>query len=124
VPGGQAAGFQGGSIYGSAGTGAHVVRGDALYAYWAAGGTTGVLGFPTADTAPVSGNGLSGFVTRFQNGSIYGASSTGTRVVRSAVDGPYRTAGGPGSSYGWPTSDSYGAGGGLRNDFQSGQITG
>jgi uncharacterized protein with LGFP repeats len=124
VTGGQAAALQAGSIYWSAGTGAHVVRGEALFAYWGAGAITGVLGFPTADTTAVTGGGLTGTVTAFQNGSIYATSTTGARVVRAVVDGPYRTAGGPGSAYGWPTSSSYPFGGGFRNDFQSGQITG
>jgi uncharacterized protein with LGFP repeats len=124
VTGGQAAALQAGSIYWSAGTGAHVVRGDALYAYWGAGSITGVLGFPTADTTTVPGAGSPGTVTAFQRGSIYAATATGARVVRAAVDGPYRTAGGPASGYGWPTSDSYPVAGGFRNDFQSGQITG
>ena len=68
VTGGQAAALQGGSIYWSAGTGAHVVRGEALFAYWGAGAITGVLGFPTADTTAVTGAGLTGTVTAFQNG--------------------------------------------------------
>jgi uncharacterized protein with LGFP repeats len=124
VTGGQAAALQAGSIYWSAGTGAHVVRGEALFAYWGVGAITGVLGFPTADTTAVTGGGLTGTVTAFQNGSIYATATTGARVVRAVVDGPYRTAGGPGSAYGWPTSSSYPFGGGFRNDFQSGQITG
>jgi uncharacterized protein with LGFP repeats len=123
VTGGQAAALQVASIYASAGTGAHVVRGPALTAYWAAGSVTGPLGFPTASTSALSAGGVAGDVTAFSGGSIY-ATAGGAWVVRSAVDTQYRAAGGPASSYGWPTSNTYAVTGGVRNDFQSGQITG
>ncbi|MFP5373057.1 MAG: hypothetical protein ACLGI3_20260 [Actinomycetes bacterium] len=124
VTGGQAAALQAGSIYWSSGTGAHVVRGSALSAYWAAGSVTGQLGFPTAGTSPLTAGGLRGDVTGFQGGSIFATATTGAKVVRSAVDSQYRAAGGPASTYGWPTSDTYDVPGGVRNDFQSGQMTG
>ncbi|WP_167761722.1 hypothetical protein [Blastococcus sp. CT_GayMR19] len=124
VTGGEAAALQHASIYSSAGTGAHVVRSVALPAFWGAGGVTGPLGFPTVDTATAAGVGSTGTVTTFQGGSIYGSSSTGVRFVLTAVDTQYRAAGGPASSYGWPTSNTYAVTGGVRNDFQSGQITG
>jgi uncharacterized protein with LGFP repeats len=124
VTGGQAAALQVASIYWSPGTGAHVVRGSALHAYWAAGSVTGQLGFPTASTSALAAGGLAGDVTAFRGGSIYSTATTGARVVLSAVDSQYRAAGGPASSYGWPTSHTYVVTGGVRNDFQSGQITG
>ena len=122
VTGGTAAAFQDGSIYASAGNGAHVVRGAIRTAYWASGSITGPLGFPTAGTVAATGNGQTGSVAAFQHGSIY-ASTAGARIVLAAVDTPYRAAGGPASGYGWPTSNTYAVTGGVRNDFQSGQIT-
>jgi uncharacterized protein with LGFP repeats len=124
VTGGEAAAFQYGSIYSSPGPGAHAVWGPARAAWWAKGGITGPLGFPTADTTEVTVNGVPGTITGFQHGSVYTSPSTGARVVMAAVDSKYRAAGGPASSYGWPTSDTYAVTGGVRNDFQSGQITG
>ncbi|MEI4272298.1 N-acetylmuramoyl-L-alanine amidase, partial [Klenkia sp. LSe6-5] len=67
VPGGGFTAFEGGSVYRSAATGAHAVRGG-IYEAWARlGYETGVLGFPTADEVPVAG----GFVSTFQGGSIF-----------------------------------------------------
>jgi uncharacterized protein with LGFP repeats len=123
VTGGAAAAFQDGSIYWSAGTGAHLVRGQVRSAYWASGSVTGPLGFPTAGTVAATGNGQTGSVAAFQRGSIY-VSTAGARIVLAAVDTQYRAAGGPASGYGWPTSNTYAVTGGVRNDFQSGQITG
>ena len=123
VTGGMAAAFQDGSIYWSAGTGAHLVRGQVRSAYWASGSVTGPLGFPTAGTVAATGNGQTGSVAAFQRGSIY-VSTAGARIVLAAVDTQYRAAGGPASGYGWPTSNTYAVTGGVRNDFQSGQITG
>jgi uncharacterized protein with LGFP repeats len=123
VTGGTAAAFQDGSIYASPGNGAHLVRGAIRTAYWASGAITGPLGFPTAGTVAATGNGQTGSVAAFQRGSIY-ASTAGARIVLTAVDTQYRAAGGPTSGYGWPTSNTYSVTGGVRNDFQSGQITG
>ena len=123
VTGGMAAAFQDGSIYWSAGTGAHLVRGQVRSAYWASGSVTRPLGFPTAGTVAATGNGQTGSVAAFQRGSIY-VSTAGARIVLAAVDTQYRAAGGPASGYGWPTSNTYAVTGGVRNDFQSGQITG
>ena len=123
VTGGMAAAFQDGSIYWSAGTGAHLVRGQVRSAYWASGSITRPLGFPAAGTVAATGNGQTGSVAAFQRGSIY-VSTAGARIVLAAVDTQYRAAGGPASGYGWPTSNTYAVTGGVRNDFQSGQITG
>jgi uncharacterized protein with LGFP repeats len=124
VTGGQVAGLQYATVYSSPGTGAHVVWGAGRQAWWASGELAGPLGFPTSDTTELTVNGVTGTVTSFQHGSVYSSPSTGGRVVLSAVDSQYRTAGGPASSYGWPTSNTYAVTGGVRNDFQSGQITG
>jgi uncharacterized protein with LGFP repeats len=125
VPGGEAVGLQYATIYSSPGTGPHLVWGETRRAWWAGGELTGPLGFPTSDTTVVTANGEIGTVTAFERGTIYASASTGGgRVVKSPVDIQYRAAGGPASSYGWPTSNTYAVPGGVRNDFQSGQITG
>jgi uncharacterized protein with LGFP repeats len=124
VTGGSAAAFQDGSVYARTGQAGHVIRGAVRTAYWNAGSVTGPLGFPISAATPVSGNGATGTVTSFENGSIYWSTGTGARFVLAAVDSQYRAAGGPASSYGWPTSNSYAVTGGVRNDFQTGSITG
>ncbi|TFV59585.1 hypothetical protein E4P41_11370, partial [Geodermatophilus sp. DF01-2] len=116
--------FQHGSVYWSAGTGAHAVTGAALPAYWARGSITGPLGFPTGDTTLLEAGGTAETETGFSGGSIYTTPGGGARLVLAAVDVQYRAAGGPSSAYGWPVSDSYRVSGGVRNDFENGQITG
>ena len=123
VPGGTAAAFQDGSIYASAGNGAHVVRGAIRTAYWASGAITGPLGFPTAGTVerpPATGRRAASLPSS-TGPSTPPAPAPGSSWRR--VDTPYRAAGGPASGYGWPTSNTYAVTGGVRNDFQSGQIT-
>jgi uncharacterized protein with LGFP repeats len=125
VTGGTAVALQKASIYSSPGTGAHTVHGAVRTAWWARGGITGPLGFPTSDVTAASGaDGTTGFVGNFSGGAIYWSSATGPRLVQGNVLTTYRSAGGPASAYGWPVTDTYAVPGGSRNDFQSGQITG
>ncbi|TQN41519.1 uncharacterized protein with LGFP repeats [Blastococcus colisei] len=125
VTGGTALAAQKVSIYSSAATGTHSVYGALRTAWWATGGITGPLGFPTTDVTTVAGTaGTTGLVVDFSGGAVYWSEATGARVVTSAVLSTYRSAGGPASTYGWPVSDTYAVPGGSRNDFQDGQITG
>jgi len=74
--------FSGGSIYFSAATGAHDVRG-AIRQRWAELGWENGLGFPTSgDTRTPNG---AGWFTAFQGGSIYSSPATGTHEVRGAI---------------------------------------
>jgi len=70
---GTAVAFTNGTIYSSPSTGAHVVRGEILRAYLAAGGPTGELGFPTGEQTE-SGGGPTvsggGWTSPFQNGTV------------------------------------------------------
>ncbi|MGZ4545027.1 MAG: hypothetical protein ACXVXT_06505 [Blastococcus sp.] len=74
---GRYAKFQGGSIYWSPTTGAHVVRGAFLTAWAATGYQQGYLGYPIKDAYAVSG----GSRVDFQHGSITVATSTGKATV-------------------------------------------
>ena len=56
VPGGTRARFQGGFIYRSAGTGAHVLFGHVLAYYLDQGGAAGGLRFPTSDVMKAGGS--------------------------------------------------------------------
>jgi uncharacterized protein with LGFP repeats len=75
---GRFAHFQGGSVYWSQATGAHVVRSAVLGAWAATGWEQGWLGYPTGDLVRVSG----GSRQQFQRGRIDVSSATGVaRVV-------------------------------------------
>jgi uncharacterized protein with LGFP repeats len=95
--------LQGGVIYWSARTGAHVVRGAILDRWRSLGAQTGVLGYPTGDDVAVPG----GFRTDFAGGSIYWSAATGPQMVRGAILQRYVTAGGP-ASLGFPIADDGG----------------
>ncbi|MGY1774215.1 LGFP repeat-containing protein, partial [Blastococcus sp. SYSU D00813] len=71
--------FQGGSVYSSATTGAHVVPATVRTRWQAAGWERGALGYPTADQ--VCGLRDGGCYQSFQGGTVYTSAATGTRVV-------------------------------------------
>ena len=118
VPGGFAAAFQGGSVYESTATGAHVVRGPVRAAWWGTGGIAGPLGFPTGDTTDVAG----GATTAFTGGSVFWSEATGAHVLRGGVLTAFLAAGGPGGTLGFPISDHAAVPGGFAAAFQGGSV--
>jgi hypothetical protein len=132
VPGARMVTFQGGAIYWSQSTGAHVVYGaiGAEYAATAqktdAYGTVvqGILGLPTSDEMNVQG--VAGArMNTFQGGTVYwsgGPTGTGAHVVYGAIGAKYASLGGP-AAYGLPTSDEAdvrGVPGARMNTFERG----
>jgi uncharacterized protein with LGFP repeats len=110
--------FQGGSVYWSAATGAHVVRG-AIRDRWAANGwETGSLGYPTTDEVGLAG----GAVTHFQGGSVYWSPAGGAHAVRGAIRDRWASLGWQDSRLGYPRSEEYAVPGGVRSDFAGGSI--
>lgn len=80
---------------------------------------SGQPGYPTSDTAPVSG----GYNTSFQGGQITYSTATGAHDIRGALATKYDALGGPAGFLGFATSDNAGAaGGGYYSNFQGGQI--
>jgi uncharacterized protein with LGFP repeats len=78
IAGGAVNRFQSGDIYSSTPTGAHVVlRGGIRNRWLALGGARGRLGFPRTDRLVTS----SGFVMRFQGGTITWLRATGSTKV-------------------------------------------
>ena len=75
---GQYARFQGGAIYWSPSTGAHVVAGSFLTAYTGAGAERGRLGYPRTDAYAVSG----GTWQDFQHGRIARSTASGRTWVQ------------------------------------------
>lgn len=73
--------FEGGSIYWTPATGAHVVLG-AIRDTWAnQGWETGALGYPLTDEEVTPDTGGAGRFSRFQGGTIFWTPDGGTRVV-------------------------------------------
>ena len=116
--GGAKAELQGGAIYWSSVTGAHVVRGDILARWRQLGAETGRLGYPTGDDAAVPG----GYRTDFRGGTIWWSPTTGPRVVERPAAKAYADLGGPTSYLGFPTRDTRAVAGGRRTDFQGGYL--
>ena len=106
--GGARAELQGGAVYWSSATGAHVVRGDILATWRQWGAESGGLGYPTGDDAAAP-NG--GYLTTFRGGTVWWSPDTGARVMRGAVLERYVAVGGP-AALGYPTADDGAAPGG------------
>jgi uncharacterized protein with LGFP repeats len=66
VPGGRFSAFDGGAIYWTPETGAHVIWGGIRESWEGAGGPAGALGYPTTDEQIIPG----GWKSEFQHGSI------------------------------------------------------
>ncbi|MGY1662200.1 N-acetylmuramoyl-L-alanine amidase [Geodermatophilus sp. SYSU D00705] len=118
--GGAFAHFQGGSVYWSPGSGAHVISGPVRDRWAAAGWEAGVLGYPTTDVQSLPGGGR--FV-HFQRGSIYWTPATGARLLTGAVRDRWAAAGWETGPLGYPTTDvTTLAAGGAFAHFQGGSI--
>ncbi|WP_448617629.1 N-acetylmuramoyl-L-alanine amidase [Geodermatophilus sp. URMC 65] len=113
--------FQGGDVYWSPTTGTHIVRGDILAAYHAAGGATGSLGFPTTSDAPTPDG--RGYFVRFQGGDIYWSQATGARIlVLGSIRRTWLAAGGTAGYLGFPTTNEGPVGTGASARFQGGDL--
>ncbi|PPK97772.1 LGFP repeat-containing protein [Kineococcus xinjiangensis] len=117
--GGAYSHFQGGSIYWSPATGAHVVRGAIRDKWSALGWERSFLGFPTTSEIPLP----RGAFNHFQGGSIYWSAATGAKSVRGAIRDAWAAQGWENGRLGYPTSDEYDVSGGRRSDFQGGSLT-
>ncbi|GAB7192227.1 hypothetical protein NUM3379_29360 [Kineococcus sp. NUM-3379] len=110
--------YQNGSIYWSAATGAHIVKG-AIRDRWASlGWESSYLGYPTRDEGPAAG----GFYSHFQGGSIYWSPRTGAQVVRGVIRDRWAALGWERSPLGYPTTGEISLPGGAFNHFQGGSI--
>jgi uncharacterized protein with LGFP repeats len=114
--------FEGGSVYWTRATGAHLLRGEVLATWAARGWENGVLRYPTTDvTATPDGRGTYAY---FQGGAVYAGSTGGARVLRGPVLDAWARTGWEQGRLGWPTSDTVPASdGGTRTEFERGSIT-
>ncbi|MFB8386182.1 hypothetical protein ACFC3F_03470 [Microbacterium sp. NPDC055910] len=90
--GGSAQTFAGGTIYASA-AGAFAVRGGLRAAYFANGGGTGTLGWPTSDMTCASSSACQ---QDFQGGTLFWT-PTGSRIGDTAIEAAYAANGGAAS---------------------------
>jgi uncharacterized protein with LGFP repeats len=116
VPGGTAQAFAGGSVYAKDNQPGFAVYGGSRSAWWADGGVTGVLGFPTGNTTPVG----SGAATRYEGGLLYAGPQGTFRVNGSLLDAVDRV-GGLGS-VGVPISSEVLVPGGTAQAFERGSL--
>ncbi|MGO4856847.1 fibronectin type III domain-containing protein [Arthrobacter sp. 2MCAF14] len=120
--GGAYQSFQGGAIYWSPATGAHVNAGAIRSAYAAQGWENGLLGYPTGNE--VKGLRDGGAYQSFQGGAIYWSPATGAHVNKGAIRDAYAAQGWENGELGYPTSNEYSVCcGGAAQDFQGGRIT-
>jgi len=119
IAGGAFNHFQGGSIYSSAATGAHVVKGGIRDRWAATGWERGVLGYPTSDETAIAG----GAFNHFQGGSVYWSAKTGAHDVRGAIRDRWASLGWEASRLGYPTADQRTTSTGEVTTFQGGTIT-
>ena len=119
---GQMQTFERGTVYWSASTGARIVRGDIAATYTAAGGSSGVLGLPTAE-ATATGTGGTGRVQTFQGGTIYWTSTGGAHVVRGGIGSAWLAVGGVDGRLGFPTTGESATATGAVQRFQGGAVT-
>jgi uncharacterized protein with LGFP repeats len=117
--GGATVRLQGGEIFWSPASGAHVVRGALLETYRSLGLQAGPMGFPTGDDTAVPG----GYKTDFQGGGLYWSAATGAKGVRGALAAKYEALGGP-AALGFPLAHDgpTPTGGGAFVRLQGGEI--
>ncbi|MGY1632317.1 N-acetylmuramoyl-L-alanine amidase [Geodermatophilus sp. SYSU D01186] len=118
VRGGTYSLFQGGAIYWSSASGAHMVKG-AIYEAWARNGyETGFLGFPTRDETNVRG----GTYSLFQGGAVYWSPAGGAHFVKGAIYDRWAASGYETGPLGFPTKDETNTTGGTYSTFAGGGI--
>ncbi|CCH86005.1 Conserved protein of unknown function with LGFP domains [Modestobacter italicus] len=114
--------FEGGSVYWSVASGAHITRG-AIYDRWAVQGwERGVLGYPTSDES--CGLRRAGCYQTFQGGLVHWSPASGAHVTRGAIYDRWAVQGWERGVLGYPTSDeSCGLrGAGCYQTFQGGLV--
>ncbi len=107
----------GGSIYWTQATGAHLVHGGIRATWLAMGGPESPLGYPTSDETYIAPG---GFFNHFASGgSLYWSASTGAKLLYDPIAAKWLAANGPAGSLGFPITDQAAAADGHFNDFQN-----
>lgn len=117
---GRWAEFANAHIYWSPQTGAHPIPHGGLFESWAEyKWETGPLGYPTRDHTVLPNGGVQAFqggVLYRKNGAEHGY------YVHGVIGGRYAADGYEKSDLGWPTSNEYKSGTGIRQDFEHGSL--
>ncbi|MGY1700679.1 hypothetical protein [Geodermatophilus sp. SYSU D00766] len=111
--------FAGGTLYWSAGTGVHRLRGAILSRYEALGGPAS-LGYPTSDDTPDRVAGV--WYATFQRGDVVWSQATGAHDVRGAILQRWIATGASGGGLGLPVSGDTAIPGGYVVHFQRGSV--
>jgi uncharacterized protein with LGFP repeats len=118
--GGRYQGFQGGTIYWSPTTGAHIVFGAIAATWGQAGWENGYLGYPTTNEIPLARGGR---YQGFQGGTIYWSPTTGAHPVAGAIAATWGQQGWENGFLGYPTTNEIPlARGGRYQAFQGGTV--
>lgn len=112
--------FGGGDIYWSPATGAHSVRGS-IRQRWVELGSVGALGLPQTEELPLGVG--AGAYQLFQQCKFLWSAPTGAHPVRGGIRAAYEAIGSEWSRLGLPTSAEYAIPGGVRQDYEHGQIS-
>jgi hypothetical protein len=113
--------FEGGSVYWTPQTGAHVVWGAILEKWRDLGWEKSVVGYPTSDEGGAP-DGI-GRYNHFERGSIYWTPQTGAHEVHGAIHDFWEAQGWEQGELGYPVSDEMDLpGGGRRSVFQGGTV--
>jgi uncharacterized protein with LGFP repeats len=113
--------FQGGSVYVSAGSPAHVVLGAIRVRWGATGWETGPLGYPVSDERCGLRGG--GCLQEFQRGSIAWSAAGAWPVPAGPIATAWTDLGREAGSLGYPTGEPYAVPGGQAQRFQGGVLT-
>jgi peptidoglycan/xylan/chitin deacetylase (PgdA/CDA1 family) len=112
--------YQGGSIYWTARSGAHEVRGAIRDRWGALGWENGLLAYPLTDELPTPH--VFGRFNHFQGGSVYWSPPTGAHEVYGDIRARWAALGWENGVLGFPTSGEQPASHGRRSEFQRGSI--
>ena len=114
--------FENGSLYWTAGTGAHFVRNVIRQRWGTTGWEAGWLGYPTTDE--VCGLRDGGCFNHFEGGSVYSSTPGGVHAVNLVIRGKWETAGWEAGTLGYPVNEAICGlvGGGCLQDFQGGRV--
>ncbi|UOE26045.1 LGFP repeat-containing protein [Agromyces soli] len=119
ITGGAKQAFSNGAVYWSSATRAQLVRAEIDTGYAAAGGPTGKLGFPVANTV-AEANG--GFSQRFASGWLFWSADTGAQFISGGIATKYFAYGGSSSRLGFPLEGERSEPGGASQRFQGGSV--
>jgi hypothetical protein len=120
VNGGVYQSYQGGAIYWSPKTGAHITTGGIRAAWGRFGYEHGKMGYPTSDENYNLRDG--GVYQTYQGGAIYWSPATGAHISTGGIRSAWGRLGYENGRLGYPTSDEYAISGGVRQTYQGGYI--